>query len=102
MDKIVVQQGDCILVKAVAIPKGAKKVKFNGVVLKGEGVNTHEVAVEDVEVYEKEGVLYLQVNKETEIVHQEHGKQVLAPGIYKRVIEREYDYESEEARETRD
>lgn len=101
MEKVTVQQGDCILVQA-KIPATAKRIPFTGIVLKGEGVNTHEIAQEDVETYEDNGVLYLRVLRETELVHQEHGTETLLPGTYRRQIEREYDYETEEARETRD
>ena len=102
MEKREIQQGDCILVKVSSIPKSAKKVKFDGVVLRGEGTNTHEVVASEVEVYEQDGTMFLKVDKKTNLVHQEHGTQVINPGIYKRVIEREFDYESEEARNTQD
>ena len=102
MGKLIIQQGDCILEKVSEIPESAKKFKFTGVVLKGEGVNTHEIAVSGVETYEQDGVLYLKIDKKTSLVHQEHGTQVVLPGIYKRIIEREFSYEDEEARNVRD
>ena len=92
--------------EVVELPRSAKKIKSSGVlvVLKGEGSNTHEIREADaVEVYEKNGVLYLKTLKPVEIVHQEHGKTTLEPNkIYRRIIEREWDYESEEARKTQD
>jgi hypothetical protein len=107
MDKIFCQQGDLTLLEVISnIPKTAKKIKLGNtfIVLKGEGVNTH--AIEDcsgIEVYEESGTLYLKTNKSVDLIHQEHGKTTLEPNkIYKRVIEREFDYESNEARQTRD
>lgn len=106
MIKLHTQQGDCILEIVTEIPKEAKKVKLSDslIVLKGEGVNTHEITdTANIEAYEDNGVLYLKTNKKTTLVHQEHGKTVLEPNkIYRRRIEREFNYESQEARETRD
>lgn len=106
MIKLHTQQGDCILELVTTIPKTAKKIKLGAklIVLKGEGVNTHEITdCSGIEAYEENGVLYLKTNKEVKLVHQEHGTKTLEPNkIYKRIIEREFDYESMEARNTRD
>jgi hypothetical protein len=106
MIKLHTQQGDCVLEIVTEIPRQAKKIELTKsfIVLKGEGVNAH--TIEDcsgVEVYEVEGVLYLKTKKLVELTHQEHGKTKLEPNkIYRRVIEREFDYEGMEARNTRD
>lgn len=106
MIKLHTQQGDCILEIVKEIPKTAKKLKLNGnlIVLKGEGVNTHEIVdCDNIQAYEDNGVLYLKVSKKVDLIHQEHGKTILEPNrIYKRIIEREFDYEGMEARNTRD
>ena len=106
MIKLHTQQGDCILEVITKIPKKAKKIKIGSVlvVLKGEGANTHEIRdTESIEAYEENGTLYLKTLNPVEIVHQEHGKSILEPNkIYQRIIEREWDYESEEARKTQD
>jgi len=106
MIKLFTQQGDCLLEIVKEIPRGAKKINLgkNFVVLKGEGVNTHEITdTENIEAYEDNGVLYLKVKKETPIIHQEHGTTILKPKkIYRRIIEREWDYEDMEARNTQD
>ena len=55
--------------------------------------------------WEKEykGILYLKTKKSVSLIHQEHGTTPLAPKkIYKRIIEREFNYEDMEARQTRD
>ena len=104
MNKVITQQGDCLLIKAGEIPADAKRIKLEKesfVLLKGEGVNLHEI-IGQFEVYELEGVLYLNVKKEVDLVHSEHGVEKILPGAYRREIEREWDYESEEARKTID
>lgn len=106
MIKLHAQQGDCLLEVVNSIPKEAKKIKLNStfIVLKGEGVNTHEITdCSGIEIYEVSGTLYLKTNKKTSLVHSEHGTTTLEPNkIYKRVIEREFNYEDMEARNTQD
>ena len=98
-----IQQGDCILVPVSNIPKDATQIPFSGIVLMGKGVNTHELKdTESVSAYEHNGVLYLHLDSDNSIVHQEHGISNVQCGDWMRVIEREYDYETEEARQTRD
>lgn len=109
MDKIEIQQGDLILREAKMIPATAKKVNVKGnnfIVLRGEGVNTHELQsdtlTDDIEAYMDGDTLYLHIKKDTNLVHQEHGITEVKEGILKRIIEREWDYEDMEARQTRD
>ncbi len=66
MIKLHTQQGDCIMEIVSSVPKEAKKIKLSGsfVVLKGEGVNTHEITdCSGIEAYEENGILYLKTNK---------------------------------------
>jgi hypothetical protein len=103
--KVKNQHGDLLLVSA-SIPKKAKLVKAEDgfIVEQGEGVHAHILeSVADVEIYsDDDGTLYLKVNAPTKLLHEEHGCQVLTPGIYKKDIEREWDYELKEARKTMD
>ena len=106
MIKLHTQQGDCLLELVTTVPKTAKQIKLDGnlIVLRGEGVNTHTIEdVSGVEAYEQDGVMYLKTSKPVKLVHAEHGTTTLEPNkIYKRVIEREWDYFAEESRQTRD
>ena len=110
MQKILVQQGDCIIRACGEIPEEAKRVKLQGnvfVVLKGEGVNTHELQSQtleaDCEIYQKEDTLYLKIKNDVPLVHQEHGTNILRGGLLGEIIiEREFDYERMEARNTQD
>lgn len=100
------QHGDVILEKVDIIPEGAKEIKLHKgfVVERGEGVHTHRLLTTDgVTGYEKDGTLYLQVNKKVDLLdHEEHGVQTYEPGIYRKGIELEYDAELDEARRTAD
>ena len=118
------QHGDVILEKVQSIPEAAKKVKVSDgfVIEKGEGIHTHVLrqrkpccAVKEglsprklnsmmnkVEVYEIGDEMYIKVKKSVDLDHEEHGIQTLEPGIYKKSIEREYDYEANEERRVLD
>jgi len=116
MRKIENQHGDVLLEKVSEIPSDAKRLNFiDGFILeKGEGVHTHILTrrccvespiklkqiKDDVEVYSINDTMYIKVKKGSEIIldHEEHGKQILKEGIYKKHIEREYDYEANEER----
>lgn len=110
MRKILIQQGDCLIRECESIPETAIKVEIVGnsfVVLKGEGVNTHELQSEtlskDIELYQDGDTLYISALADVPIVHQEHGTTIFQKGqIGERVIEREFDYEEMEARNVKD
>ena len=86
-----VRQGD-VLLKPAIIPANAKRVKLRPVAL-GERTGHHHslmsnvaTPVEDlVEMYEKDGQLFVRVLGEPEqvsLVHQQHKAQPLAPSEY--------------------
>ena len=101
--KITNIHGDVFLVKENKLPKGAKQLKWHkGFILeRGEGVNTHTIE-DECEVYEKDGIMYLKVDSPIKIDHEEHGVQIVEPGIYRKEIEREFDYEEMETRNVQD
>lgn len=99
--KIENQHGDLLLESVEGVPSGATKVAISDgyIIERGEGVHTHIFPdVSGIEVYEHEGHTYVRVNKQTQLDHEEHGRQTVKPGIYKKRIERTWDYEKEEAR----
>lgn len=103
--KVSNQHGDLLLVSVECVPKGAKEIKaVKGFVLeRGEGVHTHILEdVEGVMLFEHNGDIYVRVEKSARINHEEHGFQTLKPGVYKKQIEREFDYETNEARNSCD
>src|SRR3990167_1489306 len=106
MDKIVMIHGDVTLYEVKEIPATAKKVEWKpGFILeKGEGANTHTIENDcDIYIDEVTGRMYLKQKAEPiQINHEEHGLQTLELGIYRKDLEQEFDYESMEARNTRD
>lgn len=105
MNKVANQHGDLLMVAVDAIPKGAKRldVQPGFIIERGEGVHTHIFPdVSGIEVFEKDGETYVRVNKKTQLDHEEHGKQTVKPGIYKKRIERVFDYNEMEARKVVD
>lgn len=101
MKKIVNQHGDLLLEKVSEIPSDVTRVDVQpGYVLeRGEGIHTHIFPdVQGIEVFEKNGEIYVRVTKPTELDHEEHGRQTVKPGIYKKRIERVFDYNEMEAR----
>lgn len=96
--------------------KDAKKVA-NNIVARGEVSGHSHIAVGEVEVYEKDGEIYLDVRGEAAIKHLieeafvKTGKQVwtgehadisLQPGIYKYVPQIEFDPYDEVIRQVQD
>ena len=102
MKKVKVQQGDLLLV-ADELPSDAKKISGgkNFTVLRGEGVNTHDVIGAFSAYEDKDGTLFL-VIKNAKLVHSEHGTETLPRGTFRRIIEREFDYEEMEGRRVED
>lgn len=100
-----IQHGDMVLVKVLNVPEGLvwKRVNKGYVVEKGEGSHLH-TTIDDCEIAEKDGVLYLRdiATREFGVDHEEHNVKVLEPGIYRKGIELEYDAEADEARRTMD
>lgn len=106
MRKVMFQQGDLIIYKADEIPGGAKEINLGDrfTLLRGEGGNTHDLVdiKGNAKGYEKDGILYLQVESPVNVEHQEHGIQEIAPGIGYRDVEQTFDYEEMEVRKVID
>jgi len=103
MEKAIMFHGDITLYKVSSIPATAKKLKWiKGFVLeKGEGEHLHTIE-DECGIYEVGGVLYLKVEKPIQINHEEHGLQTIEPGLYRKDLEQEFNYEDMEARNTQD
>ena len=108
---------ECHVVADPELDRDATSSAQDGfIVEKGEGIHTHVLRRkspcakktmvkdidDDVEIYQISDTMYIKVKKETIIDHEEHGKQTLKPGIYRKQIEREYDANSDQERRVRD
>lgn len=82
------RQGD-VLVSRIkgGIPEGATLVEHhNTPIILAEGEVTghaHRILSGDVEEYSHNGDMYLKVNKDAQVIHEEHGPLFLTPGEYK-------------------
>lgn len=94
------QQGD-VIVMAATIPVGAKQVNKRPLAFGEITGHSHQI-VEDVEMYEKDGILYLRALETVNLKHEEHRSLALPPGDYQVGIVQEYDPFKEEARNVRD
>lgn len=102
------QQGDVLITKIDAMPSAAKKMppKARGyVIAEGEATgHAHTIAtdaIEDISI-DEQGVIYAQIAKQVDLVHEEHGPVSLDPGIYRFDRVQEYDHFQEEARQVAD
>ncbi len=103
------QQGDVIFELCPEIPSDAKPVKTN-VVREGEGHHVHVLEGPEVELFEKDGVIYARVGKGgAKIEHRsvsggagEHNTQTIKPGTYKTPGVVEWSPWQEEARRVQD
>ena len=105
MRRVTNQHGDVLFVAIDTIPEEAVSVEAtNGfVVERGEGVHEHTIEdVSGVEILTIGDRMFLRVSEPTTITHEEHGPQVIAPGLYEKDIEQVFDYENEIERRVQD
>lgn len=93
MEKInQIRQGDLLFVRVEDIPINEKKNNY--VLAEGE-VTGHlhqfkEVDWPNVNVFvDKRGEIFLEVKKESTLVHEEHGPQIFPPGNWKLIRQQE-------------
>lgn len=102
------QQGDVLVTKIDALPKGLKPLTAAArgfVIAEGEATgHAHTIAPEAVEqmLVDDAGVIYAQIARQVDLLHDEHGPVSLDPGIYRFNGVQEYDHFQEEARQVVD
>lgn len=102
------RQGDVLIARVDTMPKGVQLVPRDQgrVVLAYGEVTGHAHAVEgDVELFAAADVAeleerFLRVEREAQVVHEEHGTITLEPGIYS--VKRQREYAPEEIRAVAD
>ena len=90
-----VRQGDVLLERIESMPAGVKKVKReNGrlIIARGEVTgHCHAIEEKSAELFvDKDGKLFISVEEEVDLVHEEHGTITLPAGVYVYVPQREY------------
>lgn len=97
------QQGDVLIRGVARIPEAARPKKGRAILAFGEVTgHCHEAIGDGVEVFERDGVLYLSAPKGCTVQHEEHKAIAVPPGDYQIGIVREYDHFAEEARAVQD
>lgn len=94
-------QGDVFFTKANKIPESATAVARTPrgyIIAEGEATGHAHVVDDAVELYEKDGTLYLRTSKTVEVRHEEHKPVSLEAGTWQVGIVREYDPFMEKAR----
>lgn len=95
-------QGDVYLTETKKVPEDAKRVSTkNGRFILAEGEATghaHAVLDDELEVFERDGILYIKASRPFTIVHEEHAPVIVKAGIWEVDRQREYDPFLEETR----
>ena len=98
---MLIQQGDVILKQISSLPegKGVERKSRGFVLAEGESTGHAHTIEDEVELVEKNGVLYLGVKGDSvTLKHEEHGHVEIPAGNYEISIVKEYDHFAEEAR----
>lgn len=91
------RQGDVLLVKIGKLPDGVTILKDKTLAYGEVTGHSHRFTQpENIERYELDGKLYLQVFQPTPLIHEEHQQQIILSGMYEQIQEREWNYIDEE------
>lgn len=104
--KDAILHGEVLIYKIDSLPEDAKKketLEDSFIIAPSETTGNHHVidCKEGVEFYEKDGVLYLKNDVETQVrcvLKERHDEITLEPGIWEIDKQREYDYFTESHR----
>ena len=92
------QQGDVTIKPVASIPEDASPVGTR-VLREGEATgHAHRATGEGVQLFIHGDTLYMRVEGEAEVVHEEHKPITVPPGLYEIGVVREYDHFEEEIR----
>lgn len=93
------RQGDVALYQISKLPKKLKRKKILTIAVGEATGHHHSFALgSKVDIYTDGNKQYLQVWEDSLLQHQEHHEQIILPGTYKQVQEREYSYIDETLR----
>lgn len=99
------QHGDVLIKKASKIPEAGKKVEKTGkgyILAEGEVTGHYHAVQDEIQLIEKDGVLYIKASDKFTITHEEHKPITIPAGDYEVGRVSEYDHFSEEARKVAD
>lgn len=84
------RQGDVALIP-VKQTKGLKIDENDYILARGEATGHHHRITGQLHVFKDDNQIFCEISEPAELTHQEHDLQVIPPGSYKVVIQREYD-----------
>lgn len=84
------RQGDVYLIKENSLPKGMKLKKDNVLVYGETSGHAHRLNTTELSVYESGDDMFVDLDKPTELVHEEHNTIHVDKGVWKVVRQREY------------
>lgn len=88
------RQGDVLLVAVDALPPGARRQPRRGRLVLAEGEATghaHAIHERDARLHAAGDERYLVTASEARLVHEEHAAIDILPGIFRVVVQREYE-----------
>lgn len=99
------RQGDVLLKEVTTIPKDAQ-ISHTDIVAEGEKTGHNHRLDGSFQLFQlsknNESVMYLEIEQETKLVHQEHNRVMIPKGLYVVVHERQYNpFADIKLRETR-
>ena len=97
------RQGDVLLKEIGRLPFGLKKAQDNILALGEATGHNHKLVSEQICVFEdKQKNKFVNLEQDTELIHEEHGKIVLDAALYMMVKEREFSPFDEEIKAVMD
>lgn len=84
------RQGDVYLKLVKSLPKGLTKKKDNILVYGETSGHAHRLNTTVLSVFEGDDGMFVELDKPTDLVHEEHNTINVKPGVYKVVRQREY------------
>lgn len=99
-------QGDVLVQRIEHLPAGAQPISRTArgwILAEGEVTgHAHTIAEEKVQMYTLDEILYFVAQEEAVLTHEEHGSHTFAPGTYRVMRKREWNYTDQEARRVMD
>lgn len=96
MDQVTHRQGDVVLIKVAALPKGAKRVEGPIILAHGEVTgHAHQIFGGGCALMEAGSKTFLTADQLLDLTHQEHATLVIEPGVYEVRRQREWSDQDE-------
>ena len=85
-----IRHGDALLIPISEIPNKAKDLQTD-ILLAGEATGHHHRFAGHTQILQYDKTKYVNVSQQTDLTHEEHKTVPVTEGLYKLVIEQEFD-----------